>query len=450
MRLGMRFLILALFSSLHSLAYAQAALTVGAVQSALIESLASLRSALNEATYDAKSVGNSYQANAQNVLKDINLILGSKLAYTFDRLNEQERALTNSAERLISLTKEATEELTKKNFERARVLMIEGDIVAYNTSYSLPCRTTRPRIMLVDPLTINADDEAPVIKARGNFLLQGKDLTVSVGKEKAEITQRTDTEIAFIIPRSLMQTAASKQISASATISGLSTINRKIRFVLGCSEKSEKPDSTPSIGILINPPVSYRVAGTLVTTHLIEKIIPDLEGRFDRTGNNHCDDSFSVDQNYCLIGGGSFHHIDLWNQTANCNSSVGPINASGDRCVFVGGHVGGCGANRGPFNTWAGCKGRGWAGYNYKLWRKETVREEASRADIKKEGIPGESVFSFVFPGATSSPEYKFSLVVEKLRGERILERKTLSDAGPTSGVWRALVKDGTVSVTVQ
>ena len=437
--------------ALSTKAIAQGALTVGAVQSALVEALNGMRAALNEATYDAKSVGNSYQANAQNVLSDLNTVLGSKLTYTFDRLNDQEKSLAQSAERLVAITKEATDELTKKNFQRARTLMVEGDIVAYNTSYSLPCRTATPRVMLVEPVEIDADAENPIIHLRGNFLLQGKDLSVQIGKQAAKIAQRTDTEIAFEVPRSTLDAAKQKQTSVSGSINGLVSLNRKIRFILGCSEKAVPLPGAPTVQFLINPPISYRVSGTLVTTHLVDKVVADLTGKFSRTGNNQCDDSFSVDQNFCLVDKtGTFHHIDITNQSANCSSSIGPVNPSGDRCVFVGGHVAGCGANRGLFNTWLGCKGRGWVSYDYQLWRKDRIREEASRSAISKEGIVGETVFSFAFPGAVSEPQYNFSLTVEKIRGDKILERKTLSDAAPTSGTWQASVKDGAISVVVQ
>lgn len=430
-------------------AYGQA-MTVLAVKDALVSALQEFRTAMNEATYDAKSVGNSVQANVQNVIQDLDRTFSKNMNVAFDKLNAQELRLAEDAERLVALTKDATEALTKNNFDRARVLMADTDILAYNTSYSLPCRTTKPRIVIAQPTIIGADDEVPIVRVRGNFLLQGKNLKVTVGDTAVDIQQRSDTEIAFLVPQDVLEKAKSQQVAVSAKISGLQTINRKIRFVLGCRERSAPLDDTPSVAFQIDPPITYSVSGTLVTTHLVDKVIPDLEGRFDLTGSNQCDDNFAADQNYCLLpGSGTFDHIEITDQNVNCNSSIGPVNPSGDRCVYVGTHIGGCGANRGPFNTWLGCKGRGWAKYNYKLWKRDSVREEAGRSTVQKQGIPGEKVFGFAFPGAINSPDYQYEVVVEKIRGAKILERKTLTVANPVSDAWNTRVANGSLSIEV-
>lgn len=440
------------FSFSVASAHAQAgAATAAIVVQGLNEALSSMRDALNEATNDAKSVGNSYQANAQNVISDINKAFKDNLNLAFDRMSGQQHQLVENGERLISLTKEATDELTKKNFDRARELMVEGDIVAYDTSYSLPCRTTKPRVMIIHPAEIQADDEAPVIHVRGNFLLQGKDMKVMIGGSVAQVIQRTDTEIAFTVPQNVLDSARAKQIVVSATIAGLKTIARNIRFVLGCSENLTDLDNAPSVQFLVDPPVTHHLNGTLVTSHNVDKVVKDLSGHFGNTGSDHCDDSYAADQNYCLVQKtGTFDHIDITNQSANCGSSIGPVKPSGDRCVFVGAHVQGCGANRGPFNVWLGCKGRGWANYDYQLWRKDTVVEQAGSLDIDKTGIPGETLFSFPFPSASGDSQYSFIVVVQKLRGEKVLEQATLSQAQATHGTWKASVKDGQFSLTVQ
>jgi hypothetical protein len=431
--------------------YAQVgALTVLGVKDALVSTLQEFRQALNEATQDAKSVGNSLQANAQNVIRDIDVMLGKKLAYTFDRLDAQERRLADDAERLTALIRDSTEALTRKNYERARVLIADADILAYNTSYSLPCRTTRPRIIAISPNVLNSDDEAPVVRIRGNFLMQGEGLSIKVDGTAAELQQRSDNEIAFLIPQIVMQKARNKQTAVTASVQGLIPIQRSISLLLGCRESRGRLDAIPSVGFLIDPATVFRVSGNLVTTHLVNSVVPDLEGRFERTGSDRCDDAFSVDQNFCLVGAGKFHHVDIWNQNANCGSAIGPVNPSGDRCVFIGGQVRGCGANRGPFNTWVGCKGRGWVKYNYKLWRQDATRVETGRSQVEKSGIPGETSFSFVFPGATSSPEYLFEIVVEKIRGGRVLERRSLSHAKPTVDNWVAKVDQGMMTVQVK
>ncbi|MER9684686.1 MULTISPECIES: hypothetical protein [unclassified Mesorhizobium] len=440
-----------LLAILSTAGSAQGLLTAAGVIEGLNQALDGMRSALNEATNDAKSVGNSYQANAQNVISDINKAFTDNLNLAADKMSEQQRQLVGNGERLISLTQEATEELTKKNFERARSLMIEGDIVAYNTSYSLPCRTTKPRVMLVDPVAIQADQEAPIIHVRGNFLLQGKEFSVKIGKEEAQILQRSDTEIDFAVPPTVLQDAKAKQVAVSASIVGLKTITRKIRFILGCSERFSNLDVTPTVQFLIDPPITYHLKGTLTTSHFVPSVIADLKGHFESTGNNHCDDSYSADQNLCLVQkSGTIDHVELSNQSANCGSGIGPVNPSGDHCVFVGGHVQGCGANRGPFHTWLGCKGRGWVKYDYQLYRKELVQEEADHVDIEKEGVTGETLFSFPFPSASGDKQYTFTVVVQKLRGDKVLEQGTLSQANATHGTWRADVKDGQFSLTLQ
>jgi hypothetical protein len=407
---------------------------------------------MDEATSDIKSVGNSLQANVQNVISDIDRSLGNKLNLTFDKLDAQERRLAEDAERLVALTREATDELTKKNFERAHSLVIDADMLAYNASYSLPCRTLKPRVLEVLPTTISSDSEAPLIKVRGNFLMQGKNLVVKIGKTQAAVTQRTDNEIMFEVPKSVLNTATTQQQSISATIEGLASFERRLRLGVFCRERSVALPVAPSVSFLIDPPVIYAVKGRMRTSHMVDKEVPDLEGRFDRTGSDHCDDSFAVDQNLCLVPGeGTFTRVDISNQTTGGSSNIGPVTPSGDRCVFIGGQVRGKGARREPiFHTWLECYGRGWVGYNYKLWKRVRLRDTAQIIDVEKVGIPDETSFSFVFPSATSEPGYEYDITVEKRRGDRVLERRSLSSANPVAQTWNSRVVEGMLAIEVQ
>ena len=424
------------------------AVTIMAVRAALESAIAELRSTLDQTTHDFIGLGNSVQANAQSVLADIDRIFGDRLDQTFDHLEGFELRLVEDAQGLTSLVHQSASLLAAEAGDEARRTLIDADILAYNTSFSLPCRTSRPRVIATSPDRITVSRDTPVVSLRGNFLNQGVNMTAKIDDKDVRIIERHDTSIRVEIPRSHVQEIVDDELISSLVIDGLKVVERSLGL-LGCSER-EREAQPLRAAIILEPPVHYAVIGTLVTTHLVSTEVPEAPQSFANTGSDKCDDHYRVDRQWCISGEGTVDRAEVQVHSKNCRSSYEGWVPSGDKCVLVRGTVGGCGAIRGPFRTWLGCKGRGWLRYSITLVKRVDERVEAGVSEVSKVGDTGERSFSFAFPRGQRNPQFLYEVAVEKRQGNRVLERAALSHANPVFGTISSRATNGTLSVEVQ
>lgn len=431
------FAICVLFATTSGTAHA-AALTVLSVKSALTEVIQSMRDALAEATSDLQSIGNSMQANAQNVLADVDRILGKKLEYTFNRLDATELRLVEDTQALTNQMRLATQQIIAKAGDEARKTIVEADIAAYNTSYSLPCRDARPRIVASFPARLIAGRDSPKITLRGNFLRQGGEPVVTINGVTARLVERLDSALSVEIPAAVLQSAVDDEVLVSAKVSNLQTISRSLWAwgLLGCHESTEAVVASPIALTALQPPYRYVVTGTVAIERTDYREVAEAAQAFANTGSNQCDDNYRVDTQWCLTGPGTMVRADVQNVSANCNSGFEGTTPSGERCVLARGKVAGCGANRGPFNTWLGCKGRGWLNYSITLIRKEPYQAITTPKAVAKQGRPGELSFTFEMPSAVGfeNPLPRYTLQVEKRQGRKLAESYSVSHANPNAG----------------
>ena len=202
-----RVALLALFMCVSVPAWAQA-LTVLAAKSALEGAIAELRKALADTTNDLRSLGNSLQANAQNVVLDVDRTLGSKINLTFDRLDATELRLMEDVQALTKQVQTATSQIVSKAGDQARMTIVEADIAAYNASYSLPCRSAPPRVVASFPARLTARRTAATLQLKGNFLRQGN-VSVTVNDRPARVVERLDTSLTVELPPELVSSVKS-------------------------------------------------------------------------------------------------------------------------------------------------------------------------------------------------------------------------------------------------
>lgn len=431
------------------------ALTVLAVKSALESALEGFRDAASQLTHDMQSLGNSLQANAQNVIRDLDDLLEDNIELTFEELDDFELRLVEDAQNLTALVERSTLLVLEEAGNQARQTIVEADILAYNTSYSLPCRSSVPRVLSSSPETIELPSEATTVRLQGNFLRQGGDIRVSFDGEEARVVERLDTAISAEIPESLRSSTLETTRIVSVSVDGLTAINRSLRLggalwgIFGCSERETEVEVEPLAALTGMPTITYNVSGSLITTHLVETVSGEAPQRFENTGNNRCDDYYRVDRQWCLAGEGSIADVQVTDRDFNCRSSFEGVTPSGDRCVLVRATVGGCGADRGPFNTWLGCRGRGWGKYTIQLFRRSDTREVAGTNPISVDGVPGQRTFSFDFPAGGRGTEWQYQLQIDQMRGTTLIERLELSHANPNAGVVSTRSADGTLSVEI-
>lgn len=432
-------------------AAAQAGLvTVGAVSAALSSALDQFKAAIAQAGDELRGLGNSLQANAQNVLQDMNKIMKDRMDQAVGSLDAQERRIVEDAEALTRQVQKATDALLRRAGDEARQTIVEADISAYDALFSLPCRDLRPRIVAAFPGEIVASQGQPVMTLRGNYLAQGGALTASVDGKVARVVERLDHSIKIELPETIAPPTLSGVRTASVQVAGLAVLDRTLWFGLVRREKSV-PQAPVAAAITIRPQVKWSVSGRIRSTHLVESSRPEPVRKFSRTGNDHCDDSFDVGTQYCATDENAVRTTGTLSVTsANCGSNAGAVQPSGPRCVLVPGHVQGCGADRGPFNTWLGCKGRGWLNYDLTLIVTTKSRVEAGSTNIEVAPSVTDRSWSFSFPPAGDQAQYEYEATIQKTQGDEVLNRWTVSGANPNAGPIKSRVADRALAVELE
>ena len=429
-------------------------LTILAIKSTLEGVIESFREAMYEGTEDIQSIGNSLQSNAQNVLADIDRMLGDKLEYTVDKLEGAELRLVEDAQELTRTMKVATQQIIAKAGEEARTTIVEADILAYNTSYSLPCRDSKPRVVASFPYTLQVGQNIPKLTLKGNFLRQGDNLKVMVNDAEARVIERLDSAISVEIPKSIVESATQNDVIVSVKVGNLEEINRSLWLwgLLGCHENTDTVSSSPIGLTILEPPFHYEISGSTHVEYTAFREVVEPAQLFENTGSDNCDDSYRVDRQWCISGPGTFVRANVAVTSANCHSGFEGTVPSGNRCVLARGKVGGCGADRGPFNTWLGCKGRGWLKYNITLIRKEPYQTNTSPVQVSKNGIPGELSFSFnlATPPGLHQPKERYSVQVKKMKGSKLVESQAISHTNPNVGQIASRVNGGVLAVEIR
>lgn len=427
-------------------ATAQAALTALAVKDALSSALDEFRKVASQLTNDLQSLGNSLQANAQNVIQDLDKVLGDKINLTFDRLEAQERQLVESAQALTRQLNETSQAIIAKAGDETRRTLVEADITAYNTLYSLPCRDARPRVVAATPGNLTLAEDIPIISLRGNFLRQGADLKVMANGKRARVIERLDNSIRIELPSELFQPLPQEPLVISAEISGLETVGRYVSwFGLSCRERVQKQDAL-SVAITVSPQITHAISGALKTTHLVRREIAEPVQQFANTGSDRCDDDYRVDRQWCVTDGVSTR-AEVAVTGANCHSGYEGYVPSGPRCVLVRGKVGGCGAIRGPFNAWAGCRGRGWLTYNITLYRTVEERLDAGNVVASAEPSVAQRSWDFEFPAGNLQPEFSYQITITRTQGSRTLASWVVSNANPNTGPVVSRIANGRLAI---
>ncbi len=429
-------------------ASAQGALLTGAgVAAALSAAIDRFRAAIAQAGDEVRSAGNSLQANAQNVLQDLNNALKDRMGQAITALEAQERRLAEDAEALTKQLEQATERVAAKAGEEARRTIVEADIAAYNTMYSLPCRDQRPRVVAAFPGEIITAQSEPILTLRGNYFDQGASVAANVGGRPATVVERLATSLRVRLPDEVAPASLDMPRTVSVEVTGLQTKDRTLWFGLACRER-EVPAAGVAAALTIEPQITHGVQGTMRTFHMVEHQTPEASRNFSREGSDKCDDSFPVTVNWCSENTAAVStRAALKVNSANCGSGIQSSNPSGPRCVVVDARVQGCGATPGPFDAWLGCKGRGWLDYDITLTTTTRDSQLAGARDVTVEPSVAQRSWSWRFPEGKIEPRHEYEITVVRTQGKLELGRWTVSGANPNAGPIKSRVADGALAV---
>ena len=439
----------------HASGQVAAGLTVLEARNLLQTALDGLNNSLKTAGGEIKSAGDSLQGNAQNVIADMNQMLGSKLNLTFDKLNKQEQALVADAQVLTKQINDAANQVVNNAGDQARSAIAEADITAYDASYSIPCRDQNPRFVYVQPNFIRVGADRPEVKIRGNFLAIGNAPDVKVGDRSAKIISRADTEILVQIPpETINSITVEKSIPISATLNALHRTNLWVY----CYSHMTTMDHPLSVATVLKPKLSIKIIGSISGTADASNTV-DESYTFDNGTGDNCDASFEADKSYCMKVG---RVLDSWTgpsvSSANGNDTgIRSTTRQGDRCVEVAAHIAGKGYSISvptPFGSIKNCNGRGWLAYGIVLHGHEAVTNQLPSVPISVDSLDG-SQRSFLFhygplPAGSTNPNWRYEATLNIAGGQGQAEVVIVSTANPNAGRVQSRLVDGDLAIEVQ
>lgn len=426
--------------------------TIGQVRQGLNEALKGVQEATVTAGSEARALGNSLQANVQNVIADIDARFAKRLDYTFEKLDQAERQFMSDARDLIFKTSQAAIALSKQVGDETRTTIGEADIAAYNASYSLPCRTQTPRIVYWSPMSSIARGEEIVISVHGNFLNFGNAAQVLVNDQPSKSFSRTDRIISVTLDKATVG-AITDTASIRVVITGLKKRVLEPRFMswlFGCSENYEDTEQN-SLTVTLQPRVSYHVQGELWATY--QDWSPEASfqsGRLQRSDGN-CDHDENVSFNICVPP----QNMKVTRGTYSISSksgpsSFGPTTLSGNNCIHFAGRLKGSGYN------WVlgvkNCQGSAWLDANWEVFAQSLLDKASDRIQFKEQLPIGQYSYA---KNATQAPKgenwrWRFIAQIEQRRGSQVLSTETLTDGRQDNGRgWMATIKDGVLTLTL-
>lgn len=426
-------------------------LTVGEIQQGLNDALTSVQQATLTAGGEVRASGNSLQANIQNVLADIDAKFAHRSNVAYTQLDGEERQFMSDARELIFRSQEAAIALTTQTGDQARETIGDADITAYDTSYSLPCRTQIPRVVYWTPSLAVANGETMVVNVHGNFLNFGAGAIVLVNGKPGGFT-RSDHVISIVIPSSMVQRVTDKS-ALSIAITGLQERVLEPRWIafFGCSE-TYKPWQSTSLTVTLVPRVSYRVEGRLWATYATWSSPFTFQSGTLNQDDDNCNANREVGFAICVPDPQNMRAVSgTGTVKSKSNSSTwGPPKLSGTTCVNFPAHLEGSGYQYilGVKN----CKGHAWLKVD---WQAFAQRREERETPVKliKMSLP---VGTYSFSVDDSQPpggedwQWHYDVQIQQMRGSELMESESLTDGRHDNGQgWTSTLANGVLTVTL-
>lgn len=439
-------------SASAQLAEASTFLTIASIRQGLNETLVGIQAATVTGGSEGRALGNSLQASVQNVISDIDARFAKRLDYTFEKLDGAERQFATDARDLIFRSRAAAKALKDEIGDESRRTIGEADIAAYNTSYSLPCRTQTPRVVYWTPTRTVAKGEEIVVSIHGNFLNFGDSAKILIDGKPTTSFTRNDRVISVKIPKDTIQRVSD---TTSVAISVTSLAKRVVEprvmsWLFGCSERLEPTrDSSVTVGLI--PRLNYRVESEVWATYK-EWSAPFVhqQDRFNRRSDN-CDHDENISFQACVPAEGMRAIEGRYSVNSKSGpSSFGPATVSGGNCILFNGRMKGSGYN------WVlgvrNCRGSAWLDANWELIAQRQVSKETAR--LKRDDKLPIGLYSHAVNHAQAPVgedwRWRYVVRISQMSGSAVIASETLTDGRMDNGRgWVSTIRDGVLTVSL-
>ncbi len=441
-------------------------ISVGNVRAALIQALEKLQETTRTAGDEARKTGDSLEKNGKNIIKEIDDRFGQRADTLIRRLDDSERKFMQDVGKTIVLTNQASKELVKGMGEQARLTLYEADILAYNTSYSLPCRSKVPRIVYVANTPVIVGDQLPVVKIRGNFLDQGKLNGATINNVSSKVLARGANELTLEIPASVFESVVAPQLYQVSINTQKTTY---VPFIC----LARLADAIPPLQttIELQPQKIVSVDSVIGGNYILRKppVTTTETAEFPQQRVNVIDENCSINEtrkvDYAIPQGWSIQDVKQTIFSANGGSYIEGVDIYSDKAVVRVRLIGkGYRIVREPITgaiLYKNCNGRGWVNFAITMiGKKETIQSFDPQTitipdeSQSEQGAPGQTSFMLRHSmGGRSLPEasWRYALTLKRKIGLKTMPPIILSDQIQTNlqTDTTTMMNDGNLSIQV-
>jgi hypothetical protein len=441
-------------------------ISVSNVRAALIAALEKLQETTRTAGSETRKTGDSLERNGRNLIKEIDDKFGNRANIIIRKLDDSERKFMQDVGKTIVLTNKASKELIDGSGNQARLTLFEADILAFNTTYSLPCRIKSPRVVYVVNTPIVIGDQLPAVKIRGNFLDQGRLYIATIDGTITKVLARSANEIILEIPDSILDSITAPKLSQISIKTQQTTY-----FPLICIPRITDIASPLQTTVELQPQKTISFESMIDGNYILRKP-PETKtdtAEFPQSAVNVIDNDCGINETrrveYPVPSDWSIQDVKYSEHSAGGSSYKEGIDIYPDKVVVRARLIGkGYRIVREPITgaiLYKNCNGRGWLNFSIimigkksttQTFEPQTISMPQERQSIQ--GALGQTSFVVRHSMAGRSlPEasWRYTLTINRKIGRKVMPPIVLSDQIQTDlGTNTATtMNDGTLSVQI-
>jgi hypothetical protein len=421
-------------------------LTILSIKSLLESALQGLQRAIGTAGAEVRSSAEQMQANAQNVITDIDARFGKRLDQSVNAIHGIELQFIEDAVLMTEKINSATNDIVRNAGKEARHTIQDTDILAYNAVYSLPCRTKTARVLCQTPELIRVGVDPSEVTLHGNFLDLGASPSVAVDGHNAELIARASTQMVIRVPDSVLSGISSAR-SISVQVRNL-TSEWTMPLLCWLTSFDSTAKEPVSLAVMIHPPLAITIDAKIGGQYTRQATQAFSFHHEDSDGD--CGANRPSDKTWCLPAGWRVTQMGIRRNSANCNSSIASPTASGDRCAFVGARVAGCGYDN--LVVARNCKGRGWVDYDVTLnGESDDVAPIPERkfSDGSPTGIKTSFLLQYDNPEMYPRAEWTYQVEIAVKVGGKPIRTVVVSNGAQNHDGVRSRILNGALSLEI-
>lgn len=439
-------------------------LSIGEVRKLLLDVLDRFNSSLRDAGTEIRTSGNSLEANAKDIIKEIDQKFGNRLDRTIKQLNAIEKAFFEDVGRTIQATENSIIAIQKNAGEEARQTIFEADILAYNSSYSLPCRNKIPRIVYATPNQVIVKNDDPFVKIRGNFLNIGSEAKVFVDEVETKVIARSSDEISLQIPDSILNDVSDVKLSSISLALYQTTVTPVI-----CSAKNSLMENPLQISVKLTPQIVYQVEGFIegsyasITPESTKENVQDFPQGFREIIDEDCTINETRRVEYSIPDGWEIIDKKYTELSSRGSSYLEGIDFTGNRAVVRIRLIGKYTSVRDPVLGIGKdfCDSRGSLKYDLTLVGRQQIstpeivtRVALPRETFKITGSPGQTTFADIRHLSANAglrdAEWYYTATVIGTVGRKIVPPVQINTNLPTEANLTSKMENGILSISIR